>query len=90
MQTCRDFFRRAFSDDLPATLAALRPQIDHPICAFDDVEIVLDYDQRAAPVNQFSECGQQLLHIVEMKAGRGLVKNVEYSAGLRRFCIRVG
>src|SRR5713226_5828495 len=61
--------------------AALRPgtrsQIDHPIGAFDDVEVVLDYDDRVAGIHQPVEHATEHAHVVEMEARRGLVEDVQ-------------
>ena len=43
---------RAGGDDAPAPLAALGAQIDDPVGALDDVEMVLDHQHRVARVDQ--------------------------------------
>ena len=48
----RDVFRSPGSDDAPATVTALRAEIDEPVRRLDDVEIVFDYDDGIAVVAQ--------------------------------------
>src|SRR5687767_14130961 len=44
----RDLLRRAGDEDFAAALAALRTQVDDPVCRLDHVEVVLDDDDRVA------------------------------------------
>src|SRR5580704_770513 len=77
LRVTRDLFWRARRDDLAALIAALGPQVDEPVGGFDDVEIVLDDDERRAGVEQLAECGEKFGDVVEMEAGGRLVENVE-------------
>ena len=61
----------------PPLLAAFRPQIDDPVGRLDDVEIVLDHQNRSPAVDQLAERRQQFLNVVEMQAGRGFVEDVQ-------------
>ena len=72
-----DFFRRASGDDFAAAVASIGTKVDNPIGAFDDVEIVLDHDDRIALVDQALEHRQQSTNVVKMQARRGLVEQVE-------------
>jgi subtilase family serine protease len=56
--------------------------VDDPVGGLDDVEIVLDDDQRAAAVDELAEGGEELGDIVEVQAGGGLVEDVECGCGL--------
>src|SRR5512146_2236457 len=47
-----DFFRRSLCDHAPAVVAAFRTQVDDPVGGLDDVEIVLDNDDRIASIYQ--------------------------------------
>src|SRR5574337_13533 len=78
----RHVFGFALGDDAPARFAAFRPQVDNPICLFGDVEVVLDDDDGVAKVCQAIEHREQLLYVVEVQAGRGLVEDVERAARL--------
>ena len=42
---------RAGADHVSAPLAALRAQINHPVCCLDDFQIVLDHQNRAPCFN---------------------------------------
>src|SRR5512133_2501276 len=44
-------FGRAHGHDLAPTISALRTKIDDPVGGFDNVEVVLDYDDRSARVD---------------------------------------
>src|SRR5256885_1062927 len=56
--------------DLAALLAALRPHVDDPVGGLDDVEVVLDDDDRVARL-------LEVLHRLEVQAGRRLIEDVE-------------
>ena len=71
-----DFFRRAFGDNPAAPCPAFRPQVDHPIGGFYNVQIVFDDEQCVAGVAQFEENVQEFGHIVKMQAGGRFVQNV--------------
>ena len=71
--------------DPPAFLPALGSEVDEVVGGFQDVEIVLDDDQRVPRFEQLLERGQQLGDVVEVEAGRRLVEHVENAiAGARR------
>ena len=72
----------AFTHDAAAVLAAFRAEVDDPIGVADDVEIVLDDDDRIAQICQPVKDFEQLAHVIEMKAGGRLVQKVECAAGL--------
>ena len=73
--------RRARGDDLAAAVAALGPEVDDPVGRLDDLEIVLDDDDRVALVDQLVQHLEQLRHVVEVEAGGRLVEDVERAAG---------
>ena len=73
----RDLLRRADRDDLAAGLAAFGPEIDDVVGGLDDVEVVLDDEQRVPGLEQLPERRQQLGDVVEVQAGRRLVEDVE-------------
>ena len=61
------------------------PQIDDEVGGLDDVQIVLDDDQRVPCLEQLSERRQQLGDVVEVQPGRRLVEDVEQAlAAVRR------
>jgi hypothetical protein len=61
----------------PPPRAALGPQIDDPVGAFDDVEIVLDDDNRVALLDELAEHLEQPPDVLEMQACGRLIENVE-------------
>ena len=69
-----DFKQRAATDHAAAAFAAFRAQIDDPICATDDIQVVLDDQQRMAGLDQSCESAQQLGDIVEMQARGRLIE----------------
>ena len=58
------------------------PEVDDPVGGADDVEVVLDHDERVAGGEQLAEGAQQLRDVVEVEAGGGLVEQEE-GRGLR-------
>ena len=68
-------FRRAFEDHTATVVPCLGAQVDDPVCAADDIQIMLDDDDRMAFREQGVEGGQQFLHIVEMETGRRLIED---------------
>ena len=63
-------------DQAAAVFSPLGAEIDEPVGIADDIQIVLDDDDGVAQVREAMQDVQQLLHVVEMQAGRGLVKQV--------------
>src|SRR6059036_3926145 len=76
-----DGFRRAFGDDLTTLIAALRAEVDDPVGRLDDVEMVLDDEHGVARVHEPVQHPHELFHVVEVKAGRRLVEDVEHVGG---------
>ncbi len=79
--TARDLLRRALGHDAAAPGAALRSQVDDPVGRLDDVQVVLDDDDRVAGVHEPMEHLEQLLHVREVEARGGLVEDVDGPAG---------
>ncbi len=69
-------------DDVAAVVAGFGPDVDDPIGGLDDVEIVLDDDDRVAQIDQAIEHVEQLGDIVEVQAGRRFVEQIERVAGI--------
>src|SRR5438094_9963152 len=77
----RDFFGRAAGDDASTVSAALWPQIDDEVGTLNHVEVVLNYDYCVADAHEALEHVEQLMHIGEVKPGRGLIENINRSSG---------
>ena len=71
-------------DDAPAGVAALRAEVYHPVGLGDDVEVVLDHDDRVAGVDQPVQHARQLLDVGHVQADGRLVEHVERVPDLAR------
>src|ERR1051326_8999250 len=61
-------------------MAALGSQVKNPIRAFDDIEMMLDHQNRMARVHQALQTIQQPLNVRQMQPGGGFVQNVKIMA----------
>ena len=68
----------------PPPIAPFGPEVDDPVGGLDHIQVVLDDDDRVARVDQSVQHLEQLVDVVEMQAGGGLVEDVERSAGVAR------
>ena len=50
-----DGFWRADRDDVAAVFACVGSEVDDPVCAFDDIEVVFDDEDGVAAVNEAVE-----------------------------------
>ena len=78
-----DVVRRPDGDDFSTCIAALGPEVDQPVGRRDDVEVVLDDDQRVARRQQLAERAHQLGDVVEVQAGGRLVEQEQRPARRR-------
>ena len=58
-----------------AVIAAFGPQIDDPVCGFDDIHVVLDDQNRVAAIHQALQGREQFADVIKMQTGGGFVKN---------------
>ena len=72
-----DALGRALGDHPAARVAAVGAEVDHPVGALHDLEVVLDHEQRVAAVDEAREARQQPLDVREMQPRRGLVEHEE-------------
>ena len=72
-----DFFGRALGDDGAAFVAAFGAEIDDPVCAFDDIEIVFDDDECVAVVGEAIYNRAKAMDIFKVEAGRWFIEDVE-------------
>ncbi len=82
LRRCGHLERPALGHQTPAAFAAFGAEVEDPVGVANDVEIVLDDDDRVAEVGEAVENFKQLADIVEVEAGGGLVEQVEGAAGL--------
>src|SRR5690606_6211560 len=78
-----NLFRCSLDHDLPAGRASFGADIDDPVGRLDDIQVVLDDHDGVAAVDEAVQDFQELGDIVEMQAGRGLVKDVKGPAAVR-------
>ncbi len=74
------FRGRAGADNLTTPITALRPEINDPVGRTDDVEVVLDDQQRMSGSEQLAKCAQELCDILEVQPGCRLVKQKQLAA----------
>ncbi len=77
-----DLFRGAGGDDAAAAVAALGAQIHDPVGGLDHVQVVFDHHHRVALVAQPVQHRQQVLDVVEVQPGGGLVEQVQSAPGV--------
>ena len=63
--------------------ASFRSEVDDPVGALHDVEVVLDDDDGVSRIDEPLQNGEQALDVFEVKACRGLVEDVQRAARLR-------
>ena len=71
---CGDGLRRALGDDLSAFVAGFGSQVNDPIGAFDDVEIVFDDEHRMTGIDETLKSFQQNPDVVKVQAGGRFVE----------------
>src|SRR5512133_3824972 len=76
----RDLLGRAGGDDLAAVLPALGAHVDDTVGRLDDVEVVLDDDDRVALLDEAVQDVEQALDVGEVQSRGRLVEDVERAA----------
>ena len=77
----RDLLRSSLGNDRATAEAALGTHVDDPVGALDDVEVVLDDDDRVALVGQTLDDVEQLTDVLEVQARGRLVEHVDGASG---------
>ncbi len=72
---------RTGGNEGPATIATFGSEIDEPVCGLDDVEVVLDHQDRVALLDQPGEHGEQSADVLEVQASGRLVEQIDRVAG---------
>ena len=75
-------FWRPRDENLSAASPAFGAEINDPVSRLDDIEVVLDDDDRIAVIDEPVQDIEQQLDILKMQPSRRLVKNVERSPGI--------
>lgn len=78
----RDLLGCSLSDDLAATRAAFRTEVDDPIRRFDHVEIMLDDHDRVALISQTVDHFEQKRDVVEVQTGRRFIEDIKSPTGV--------
>ena len=81
VRVANDFFGCAGGDDLTAGGAAFRTEVDDPVGGFDDVEVVLDDEERSAAIDEFLEGHEELADVFKMQAGGWFVEDIQDAVG---------
>ena len=79
-----DVFGRAFSDDQATGVAAFGAEVNQPVAGANDVQVVLDDDQRVTRLEQFAQSTHQLGNVIKMQAGGGFVKQKQRAFAAQR------
>ena len=69
-----EFFWCSRPDDLTSRFSGFGTKVDNPVCAFDQIEIVLDDDDGMARINQPLKNFEQNTYVIEVKSGCRFVK----------------
>lgn len=74
---CGKVFGRPLENQLSTLISRIRTELYYPVCSLDDIQIVFHHYYRVATGYQGVERLQQLLYVIEVKAGCRLVKDEE-------------
>src|SRR5438552_10048837 len=77
-----DIFGRAVRDDVTAFVTGLGPEINDPIGAFDNVEVVLDDEHRMTGIDETLKSFQQNADVVKVQAGGRFVEKKQGRTGV--------
>jgi hypothetical protein len=72
-----DLLGRSGDDEFTTPFAGIGSEIDNPVGALDDIQVVFDYDDTVACVDDALKHLEQHANIVEVQAGGGLVEEEE-------------
>jgi hypothetical protein len=67
-------FRCSGHEELPAGVPGFGPEVNDPVGAFEDVEIMFDDHQRVAGIHQSLQRLEQDADVVEVQPGGGFVE----------------
>ena len=62
---------------MAATAAPFRTQVNHVVGPLDDIQIVFDDHHGVAPLHQTVQDLQQLVYVVGVQAGGGLIQDID-------------
>ena len=73
---------RTFGDDATAALATFGTEIDDPVGALDDVEVVFDDKDAVARFDETIQDTEEAMNVFEVKSRRRFVEQIERSSGI--------
>src|SRR5436190_14363847 len=85
----RQLLWRSNGDDFAAVIACLRSQVDDPVGAFNNFQIVFDHDERMTGIDQSLQQLQQNGDVIEVQPRRWFVEDKKTAVGVPRFGSRV-
>ena len=74
-----NLFWRPLGHDLPAACAPLEPHIHNPVGFGDEIEVVLNNDDRVPRIHQALQHGNQASNILDMQSESGFFEHKEVS-----------
>src|ERR1700724_836326 len=77
----RDLFWCALRDDVAAAVTTLGAKVNDVVGGLNDLEVVLDDDDRVASVSETTQHRKQFLDVVEVEPRRRLIEDVERAPG---------
>ena len=75
MRMAHHLLWRAGTHDIATRIAAFGTQIDQPIRRSNDIEVVLDDEQRMTSSDQSTKRTEQLFNVIEVQPGGRLVED---------------
>ena len=75
-----DYLRRALSYHPSTAVSSLRAEVDYPVRLFDDIEVMLNDDNRIASLHQPLEHGEEDSHISRMQPTGRFIENEQLAA----------
>ena len=76
-------FRGALSQDFSTCVSPFRTQFDQPVAGGEDIEVMLDHQDRVPRIRQRAQDSDQLVHLGAVEPHRRFVENKETPARLR-------
>ena len=81
-------FRSSESHHFTTRITSLWPQVDQPVGSANDVQVVLDHQQRMPRVHQFAQGAHQFGNVIEVQASGGLIQHKQDATP--RHCLAAG
>ena len=76
-----DLLGGALGHQFPTPVAALGTQVDDPVGDLDDLQVMLDDQDRIAGIHQAMQHFDELVHIRSVESDRGFIEHIQGPAG---------